>query len=237
MAWEAVVVDEAGKGIALSGVRRVSQAQKARAQEDADRSTNLALIASFLAVAVGTPTTVALPPLGVGVSVAFSAWAAALGRHALVAQRVVRDPPDSKFRSAAYVAGPRFNLELLAQDNLGRASRPALADLLRSTSLSSAMIRALERAQGAALAREQTFEEQRFQRGSSTRPGSWRGAAALRRLSRPCDRSRSKPSTGSSGAPERRKTHQPPVGSCLGRPVRDGCTAKRSRRSRNMAGE
>jgi hypothetical protein len=119
-------------------------------------------VASFLGVAVGSTVTLVVPPLGVGVSVAFSAWATALNRHALVVQRVVRDPPDPQFRSATYVTRPRFNVQVLAKDEFGSASVPALAALLESTSLASAMIRALERAQGAALAGEQPFEEERF---------------------------------------------------------------------------
>jgi hypothetical protein len=143
-------------------VRQISQAQKARAQQDADRSTNLSLLAGFLGAALGGSIGLVAPPVGAGVGVAFATWAAALGRHVVVVQRVVRDPPDPDFRSATHVGGLRFDLELLAEDDFGRACAPAIEALLRSSNLASAMVRALERAQGAALAGQQTFEEERF---------------------------------------------------------------------------
>ena len=86
-------------------------------------------------VAVGAPITVAAPPIGVGVQVAFAAWAAALQRHVVVVQRVVRDPPDPEFRSATNVGPPRFDLEPLAREDFGRASVPAIESLLRASSL------------------------------------------------------------------------------------------------------
>jgi hypothetical protein len=125
-------------------VRRVSQAHKHRAQDDADRSTNLSLLAAFLSVAIGGSVSLVAPPVGVGAGVALAGWAAALQRHALVMQRVVRDPPDPDYRSATYVGRLRLEVELLTQDEFGRASAPALGSLLRSSSLASAMIRALD---------------------------------------------------------------------------------------------
>jgi hypothetical protein len=143
-------------------VRRVSRVQKERAQADAERSTNLSLLASFLGAAIGGPVGLAAPPVGVGIGVAFSAWAAALARHAVVVQRVVRDPPDPDYRSATSVGALRFDVELLARDDFGRVSAPAIHSLLRASSAASAMIRAVERAQGARLAGQPEFEEARF---------------------------------------------------------------------------
>lgn len=145
------------------GVRRVSRAQKERAQADAERSTNLSLLAAFLGAALGGPIGLAAPPVGVGVGVAFAAWAAALQRHVVVVQRVVRDPPDPDYRSATSVGPLRFDVELLAGDDFGRVSTRAIQSLLHATSLCAAMIRALERAQGARLAGQAEFEEARFE--------------------------------------------------------------------------
>lgn len=143
-------------------MRRVSPPHKARAQSDSDRSTSLALVASFLGVAVGGGVGLAVPPVGVGVAVAFAAWAAALQRHAIVMQRVVRDPPDPDYRSSTAVSGRRFDIEPLLEDDFGRVSAPALEALMRTSSLTAAMVRALERSQGAVLAGQQQFEVARF---------------------------------------------------------------------------
>lgn len=143
-------------------MRTISQAHKDRAQEDADRSTNLSLVAGFLGAAIGGPVGLVLPPVGVGVGVVFATWVAALGRHIVVAQRVVRDPPDREFRSSVQASGVRFDIELLLGEDFGAAHAPALESLLRSSSLGSAMVRGLERAQGAALVGEPVFEDERF---------------------------------------------------------------------------
>jgi hypothetical protein len=143
-------------------VRRISQEQKARAQEDVDRSTNLSLVAGFLGAAVGGPVGLVVPPMGVGLGVAFAAWVAALGRHIGVVQRVVRDPPDPDFESVTRTSSVRVNLEALSGDQFAAAHAPALEALLRSSTLGSAMVRGLERSQGAALAGAQDFEEERF---------------------------------------------------------------------------
>src|SRR4051812_16471470 len=107
-------------------MRRVSQAQKERAQADAERSTSLSLLASFLGAALGGPIGLAAPPVGVGVGVAFAAWAAALQRHVIVVQRVVRDPPDPDYRSTTTVGALRFDVEPLAGDDFGRVSALAI---------------------------------------------------------------------------------------------------------------
>lgn len=143
-------------------MQQVSQAQKDRAQDDADRSTNLSLLAAFLGAALGGPIGLVSPPVGVGVGVAFSAWAAALQRHVVVVQRVIRDPPDPEYRMATTVGPPAFSLELLSDDPFGRVSAEAIETLLRASSLTAAMIRALERSQGAALAQAADFEGARF---------------------------------------------------------------------------
>ena len=103
-----------------------------------------------------------LPPLGVGVGVAFAAWVAAFGRHIVVVQRVVRDPPDVDFRSSTRASPIQFDIEALVGDDSGAAHAPALEALLRSSNFGSAMVRGLERSQGAALAGETGFEEERF---------------------------------------------------------------------------
>lgn len=143
-------------------MRRVSQPHKDRAQEDVDRSTNLSLVAGFLGAALGGPVGLVLPPLGVGVGVAFAAWVAAMGRHIVVAQRVVRDPPDVDFRSSTRAGPIQFDIESLVGDDFGAAHAPTLDALLRSSNFGSAMVRGLERSQGAALAGERGFEDERF---------------------------------------------------------------------------
>lgn len=122
----------------------------------------MSLIAGFLGTAVAGGAGLAFPPAGFGVAVVFATWVAALGRHIAVEQKIVRDPPDYEFRSAIRVAGVPFNLESLPDDGFGQANAAALASLLRASSFGSAMVRALERSQGAALAGERDFEEERF---------------------------------------------------------------------------
>jgi hypothetical protein len=143
-------------------VRRVSQSHKDRAQEDVDRTTNLSLVAGFLGAALGGPVDLVLPPVGVGVGVAFAAWVAALGRHIVVAQRVVRDPPDADFRSSTRASPIQFHLDSLLGEGFGAAHVPALDALLRTNNFGSAMVRGLERSQGAGLAGEKGFEDERF---------------------------------------------------------------------------
>lgn len=143
-------------------MRRVSQSHKDRAQEDVDHTTNLSLVAGFLGAALGGPVGLIAPPVGVGVGVAFAAWVAALGRHIVVAQRVVRDPPDADYRSLTRASPIQFDLESLSGDSFTAVHAPALDALLRSNSFGSAMIRGLERSQGAALVGEGGFEDERF---------------------------------------------------------------------------
>jgi hypothetical protein len=122
----------------------------------------LSLVAGFLGAAVGGPVSLVAPPLGVGLGVAFATWVAALSRHIVVVQRVVRDPPDREFESVTRASSVLVDLEPLAGDQLAAAHAPALDALLRSSNLGSAMVRGLERSQGAALGEARDFEDDRF---------------------------------------------------------------------------
>ena len=122
----------------------------------------MSLVAGFLGAAVGGPLGLVILPLGVGLGVAFAAWVAALGRHIVVVQRVVRDPPDREFESVTRASAVQVDLEALYSDQLAAAHAPALDALLRSSNLASAMVRGVERSQGAALAAARGFEDERF---------------------------------------------------------------------------
>jgi hypothetical protein len=135
--------------------------QKDRAYEQKqakDRCTNATTLGSVLAAGgLG----LVIPPVGFGVSVVLGLAAFAFQRGSMRLDKVVHDPPDRDFARPVRLATTRIDLELLETDRLGMSARGPLDAALKAADLISAMIRAVERAQGAEIAGSMADVERR----------------------------------------------------------------------------
>lgn len=140
--------------------------QKTRAQSAANLAVPASLWSGFLAVAVGGGFVVAVPVLpvvGFGLSVWYAALAVGLGHFGYRMTGVASDPPDQQYNVSAQLGPPLFDLEVLrADDEFGELSASALFELLEAARHAAAMVRAIERSQGAALASSRDVEASRL---------------------------------------------------------------------------
>lgn len=104
-----------------------------------------------------------LPAVGYALSVWYAAWCAGLGVHGYHMTGVANDPPDRQYNVPAQLGPPAFDLEVLrTDDEFGKLSASALFELLEAARQASAMVRAVERSQGAALANSPGAEASRL---------------------------------------------------------------------------
>ena len=136
-------------------------------RRSADFAVPASLWSGFLSVAVGGAFAVAVPvvpAIAFGVGVWYAAWSAGLGHYAHRMNGVAADPPDPRFDTPVQLGAPLFDVEALSgDDEFAGLSRPALRSLLEADRHSAAMVRAIERSQGAAAAGDVEAERVRFE--------------------------------------------------------------------------
>lgn len=135
-----------------------------KAQEKASRCAGTL---GLLGVIAGGGVSLAVPPAGLGVAVACAAFAYAMQDHGIKLGRVVHDPPDESYRTSVRVRSTRIDLALLSDDVVSSAARTPLQSILRASDLLAAMVRAVERAQGAEQAEAGRYMTERIEQAES----------------------------------------------------------------------
>jgi hypothetical protein len=126
-----------------------SEPQRQAAFAASASANDCASIIGLGSAVVGGGLSLLLPPVGFGVGVALAVTAFAFQRKGSRLARAGNDPPDPRYSTPVRVASQHINLELLGDDPVSVAARGPVDAVLKASNYLSAMVRAMERADGA----------------------------------------------------------------------------------------
>jgi hypothetical protein len=128
-------------------MRRFSEQQKSEAAVNQEKAGRIAIVAGFFTAAIA-----AVPGPGPLLALAPAAVGAAYGNRSIAQGRIVRDPPDSDFRTPTELGQIELDVSALGDSPLARPAGYLAFANERAAAAGRAMVRAAERTMGAELA-------------------------------------------------------------------------------------